>query len=379
MNFLILFLSPLFLYAGTIEYIDSCHNAGEEKQVSDPQPLFDHPRLEEDFAYKEILYFQEQRKIQKTVDKKNSSYMDVSYGYSDLTLSSIKPFYYPVNTTETVSTTQTQADGSTTQSSAKMTINESFAINGYGASSLSFEQQSESASQQYFLQFNAMTREKHLGVGLEISYNNNPIITLQNPSYQINRTITSTQTNTTATAGGTGSAGTSTYPAPSTISSLEVPVTLNNLRLKVVNVPIHFSMTYFPIYDGYFQPFVKAGIGINMSHTNMQVTEDEDPAMRGTLTPLYQTGWAFMPFTYTYGAGFQLMLTESLAFTCSYLKQKIDGRSTRFSVMVNMPQSDNSDSTNGSSTTNLNGTYGDMRFEFFQKTTLKEIGFAYYF
>ena len=62
------------------------------------------------------------------------------------------------------------------------------------------------------------------------------------------------------------------------------------------------------------------------------------------------------------------MLTPSLALSFSYLLQRLDGRSTKFVVIIN----DANDSS-------VNGTYGDMRFEFQQKTTLKEIGLVYYF
>jgi opacity protein-like surface antigen len=208
-------------------------------------------------------------------------------------------------------------------------------------------------------------------MGVELSYNNNPTITLINPEYQINQTVTSTVMNNATT----GTGGTTSYPAPSTVRFVQAPVTLNSLSLKVVNVPLHLTMQYFPVYDGYFQPFLKAGIGLNLTHTDMTLAEDLDSATRGTLMPLYQTGWAFKPFTYTYGAGVHIMLTDSLSLSFSYLKQKLDGRSTKFKVMINDPN----DSNRESGTPSVNGTYGDMRFEFQQKTTLKEIGLAYYF
>ncbi len=327
----------------------------------DPRPIFEHPRLDPGYPEKEILYFQDQKYIQSVIDKKISSYIDFNYGYSDLTLSSVTPFYYAQNYTTTTTMTTTSLGGSTTESSATMTINETFAINSYGQSSLTFTQENQDSTQQYFMQINAINRIKNIGMGVEISYNNNPTITLVDPIYLINQTTTSTATTETSSI-----SGKSSYPT-SVVTEKEVPITLNTMTLKVVNVPVHLAFQWFPIYDGYFQPFIKAAIGCNFTHTDMQVTENND-LTRGSLTPLYQMGWAFKPFTYTYGVGAQLMLTPSLTLTCSYLKQKLDGRSTKFLVIIN----DKIDSS-------VNGTYGDMRFEFAQKTTLKEIGLAYYF
>ena len=354
----------MLAWGGTLYYVDDIDTESTRRdyqKLPDPRPLFSHPELEPGYPEKEILYFQDQKYTQSVIDKKISSYIDFNYGYSDLTLSSVTPFYYPQNYTTDTTVTTTNSNGTTSQSNSTMTINETFAINSYGTSSLTFTQAHTDPTQQYFMQFNAITRTKNLGMGIEMSYNNNPTITLVNPSYTINQTTTSTATTTTLR-----DSKTSSYPS-STVTEKTVNVTLNNLVLKVVNVPINFTLQYFPIYDGYFQPFAKIGIGCNFTHTDMTVTENND-STRGTLTPLYQTGWAFKPFSITYGVGVQIMLTPSLALTGSYILQRLDGRSTKFVVIIN----DINDST-------VNGTYGDMRFEFQQKTTLKEIGLVYYF
>jgi len=353
----------MLAWGGALYYVDESDTESirqEDSHLSDPRPLFNHPELEPGYSDKEILYFQDQKYTQSVIDKKNSSYLEWNYGYSDLTLSSISPFYYPQNYTTTTTVSST-TNGTTSQSNATMTINETFAINSYGTADLSFTQVHTDPTQQYFMQMSAITRTKNLGMGIEMSYNNNPTITLVDPSYTINQTTSSTSTTTT-----TGDNTTESYPTL-TITTKTVNITLNNLVLKVVNIPINLTVQYFPIYDGYFQPFVKVGMGCNFTHTDMTVTENTD-STRGTLTPLYQMGWAFKPFSLTYGGGVQIMLTPSLALTGSYSLQRLDGRSTKFSVIVNDP--DNS---------TLSGTYGDMRFEFKQKTTLKELGLVYYF
>jgi len=358
-----MFLCP-FAWGGSLYFVDEPPQ--QQPQEEAPRPLFDHPELDPGYQEQEIYYFQDQKYTESVIYKKVSSYMDMNYGYSDLTVSSVLPYYYPCNYTQQTTSTSTSSNGTTTESTATMQVNESFSIQNAGTYTVDYQEKSASPSQQYFLQFNAISRDAHFGWGIEMSYNNNPLITLTNPWYIINRTITSTQDNTQTT--GTGSS--STYPAPSTVQQVTANVTLNTLSLKVVNVPIHLTMQYFPIYDGYFQPYLKFGIGANFTYTKMSVTENNDASTRGTLAPLYQTGWAFKPFTYTYGAGLQIMLTESLALTCSYLKQGLQGRSTKFTVIVN---------SSDPSQQNANGSYGDMRFEFKEKTTLKEIGLAYYF
>ncbi|NBW56232.1 hypothetical protein EBR43_00320 [bacterium] len=370
-RFLILFL-PCLLFAGTVYYTDEPPISQNPEEF--PTPLFDHPEFEPNYDIQEAYYFRDKKDLKKIVYKKESGYFEFNFGYSDLSVMSVEPYYYPQNYTQQIQTTNNNSgnngnnNSNSSTTTQNLTVHETFSIIDYGTFDVTFPSVLNpptypDPTQQPVLQINAITRSKHLGYGFELSYNNNPTIELTNPVYKIFQTQTSTVQNTNPSNGGSQSSVSTT-----TVSEIDATVTLDKAKLKVVNVPIHLTLHYFPIYDGYFQPYLKAGLGLNLTHTVMDISQNVGSA--ATLVPLYQEGWAFMPFTYTYGGGVHIMITESLALSASYIKQRIQGRSTKFQVVL---------SSQNPQLTDSNGPFGNMRFKFDQKTTLKQIGLVYYF
>lgn len=373
MLWFIVFLSPALINAGTIYYVDEtpCDERIEEQQEQPPRPLFPHPQLEPEYQVQQDYYFREQNYTEKVVYKKESSYFDVNYAWVDLSISSgksIKPQYATQTYTETTTNQTTTAGGVTNTVTLDTYVTESFVIDNYGVGTLTFPVHEDKANnRQPGYQINAVTRNGHFGYGVEMGYQNIATAHLKDAHYTLTQTRTSTSTTTSAGTDGSG-ATTSTYSGTTTIN-YNVDLNLDSLSIKIVDIPINFTLMYFPIYDGYIQPYVKAGMGVNMSYTTLEHLIPQDyPQNRGTLTPFYTQGWGVCPFSFTYGAGVHVMLTESWAFHLSYLSQSLNSQTLKFTTVA-INQSENQ----------ANKAYGDMRFKVSKKATMFQMGLAYYF
>jgi hypothetical protein len=371
----IFFLSPALAHAGTIFYVDENPQdlRIEEQQEPEPRPLFPHPQLEPEYQIEQDYYFREQNYTQRVVYKKDSSYVDLNLARIDLSIASghaIKPKYQLQHYNYSTTTTS-QAGGSTVTSTEQVYVSESFVPNAYGTATLSFPVHEDSPSNsQPGYQMNAVTRQGHFGYGVEIGYQNIATATLQNAQYTITQTRTSTATQTTASTSG----GATTVSSPTTTTT-NYTATLNipDMTIKMVDIPINFNLLIFPIYDGYIQPYLKAGLGMNMSYNTVEYLlpadyDKSDYNPTGTFAPFYLQGWGVAPFIFSYGAGMHIMLTESFAIHVAYLSQSLKSRTLNFQVIA-IDQDDDA----------ANQAYGDICFEVSKKATLIELGLAYYF
>ncbi len=360
----LLFLTPLVCAAGTVYYTDEPPQQEEQEKL--PKPLFNHPELEPEFKINEQYYFEDKKNLKKKVYRKESSFFEFDYGLSDLEVKNVTPKYYAQNYTQVIPTS-TSGSGSSSSSvtSTTLVVRETFSIIDYGTFTYTFPSDDDTdPTKQDSFQVNMVGRSKNWGYGMEISYDNHPTITLTHPHYQIVQTQTSTTTSTSTSASGQVSTSTATtVPVQKTAD-----VIMDTATMKVVNVPIHLTAYYFPIYDGYFQPYLKGSLGINYSKTTLSIDTATENSI-ATMVPLYQEGWGFMPYTWTFGIGCHIMLSENWALNVGYDQQRIDGRSTRFCVTVSDPANPTSSS---------NGPYGDMRLEFEQRRKVYLIGLAYY-
>lgn len=366
----IVFLSPAIVHAGTIYYVDEtpCDERIEEQQESPPRPLFPHPQLEPEYQVQQDYYFREQNYTEKVIYKKDSSYFDINYAWIDLSISSgrsITPKYETQNYTDTQTTTS-QSGGSTVTSTSDIFVTESFVINDYGSGTLIFPVHEDSAAnRQPGYQINAVTRNGHFAYGVELSYQNIAAVILKDAQYTITQTRTSTTTNTSVDA---TSGATSTTSPGTTTTNYTAEFHIEEMSIKMVDMPINFTLMYFPIYDGYIQPYVKAGLGMNMSYTTLEYQLPVGYTGPGTFAPFYIEGWGVSPFTFTYGAGVHVMLTDSWAVHFSYLSQSLNSQTRKFTTIA--IDQDNEES---------NQAYGAMRFKISKKATLVEMGLAYYF
>lgn len=370
MLWFIVFLSPALLSAGTIYYVDETPSDTriEEEQEPPPRPMFPHPQLEPEYQLEQDYYFREQHHTEKVIYKKDSNYFDLNYAWIELKISDnkgIEPKYDLQRYTNTYSTTTTDDAGNTTTADNEVYVSESFSIDNYGTAIITFPtHENADEKRQPGYQFNAVTRNGHIAYGVEVSYQNIATLVLQGSEY----TITQTQSSTSTTTSVDGNGNQTVSAGVSAVSELTANLHIDELSIKVVDLPINFTMMYFPIYDGYFQPYLKAGLGLNMTYTTMTYTLPPGYEGPGTFSPFFIDGWSVYPFCFTYGAGLQVMISEGWALHMSYLEQSLPGQTPQFTVIA-IDQDENS----------ANQAYGDIRFKFKQRATLMQLGLAYYF
>ena len=113
-RFPILFL-PCLLFAGTVYYTDEPPRPQNPEEF--PKPLFDHPEFEPNYDIEEAYYFHDKKDLKKIIYKKDSGYFEFNFGYSDLSVVSVKPYYYPQNYTQQIQTTTNNNAGSSSSGS----------------------------------------------------------------------------------------------------------------------------------------------------------------------------------------------------------------------------------------------------------------------